>query len=73
MNETDNKSDRLQVKSRPRPGISPSSTGLSIIAPPPYTQKKNGNSSTENTPDLISFTSPTPNTKVNELCQQINK
>lgn len=73
MSETDSKIDRLQVKSRPRPGTGSSSTGLSIIAPPPCSQKKNGNTSTESTPDLISFTSPTPNTKLIEFCQQINR
>lgn len=73
MTETDSKSDRLQVKSRPRPGISPSNTGVSIIAPPPGSQKKNGSTTVQNTtPDLISFTSP-PSTNITEFCQQINK
>lgn len=74
MNETDSRVDRLQVKSRPRPGISSSNTGLSIIAPPPCSQKKNGSANVQNSaaPDLISFTSP-PNTNITNLCQQINK
>lgn len=71
MNETDNRSDRLQVKSRPRPGTSPSSAGVSVIAPPPCSQKKNGNlSQTTAAPDLISFNNPTVSTNLNQFCNQ---
>lgn len=76
MTETDSRSERLQVKSRPRPGTASSNPTTSLIAPPPSVQKRNGNNLSlmeEVTPDLISFTSPPPNNKMIEICQQINK
>lgn len=76
MTETDSRSERLQVKSRPRPGTASSNHTTSLIAPPPSAQKRNGNNLSmkeEITPDLISFTSPPANSKMIEICQQINK
>lgn len=60
MSETDSVSiryERQQSKSRPRPGHSHSPLN-SLIAPPPSSQSKNNKSN--DTPDLISFSSPPP-------------
>lgn len=71
MNETDSqiKYDRQLSKSRPRPGTSSSATANSLLAPPPPSSRKN--SSANDTPDLISFSSP-PATRsdIIEFCNQ---
>ncbi|KAJ8914580.1 hypothetical protein NQ315_017285, partial [Exocentrus adspersus] len=60
MTETDSqmKYDRQLSKSRPRPGSSTSTSSASnpLIAPPPPSSRKNSNAN--DTPDLISFSSP---------------
>lgn len=70
MTETDSqiKYDRQLSKSRPRPGTSTSSASNSLIAPPPSSRK---NSSANDTPDLISFSSPpTSQNDIIEFCNQ---
>lgn len=60
MSETDSASiryERQQSKSRPRPGHSQSPSNA-LIAPPPSSQNKNN--SANDSPDLISFSSPPP-------------
>lgn len=66
MNENDgNKTDKFQVKSRPRPGYLSGNAAHSIIAPPPTTQRRNSALLTDcSSPDLISFTSPPPTNKL---------
>ncbi|KAL3279431.1 hypothetical protein HHI36_016942 [Cryptolaemus montrouzieri] len=60
MSETDSGTsfERNQNKSRPRPGGTFTSQGSSLLAPPPSSQRKNSCSSSNDMPDLISFSSP---------------
>lgn len=79
MNESDcssnNRAERHQIKSRPRPGTVAGSQPNPMIAPPPTSQRRHSTTCTAtdtNAPDLISFTSPPTNDMVVEFCQQIN-
>ncbi|XP_071051233.1 phosphatidylinositol 4-phosphate 3-kinase C2 domain-containing subunit beta [Onthophagus taurus] len=74
MTETDtNRNERLQVKSRPRPGTLQTNPTTPLIAPPPPIGQRRNSSTSNNssveisTPDLISFSSPPPNNKVLDL------
>nr|CAH7729175.1 unnamed protein product [Callosobruchus chinensis] len=78
MTETDScvKYDRQTSKSRPRPGGAQSSGNASnpLIAPPPSSQRKTSMTDNE-TPDLISFSSPPPaintfTSNIIEFCNQ---
>lgn len=76
MTETDsNRSDRLVVKSRPRPGAISNSQTPSLIAPPPISARRNSTATPPildaSTPDLISFTSPDTSQELLQFCRQI--
>lgn len=72
MNETDSnhsKNDRQQSNPRPRPGPSVGNHSSALIAPPPHSSRKN--SSSIDTPDLISFANPPTSTdNILELCNK---
>nr|CAI5868864.1 unnamed protein product [Callosobruchus analis] len=78
MTETDSclKYDRQTSKSRPRPGGAQSSGNAPnpLIAPPPSSQRKTSMTDNE-TPDLISFSSPPPtiNTFTSDIIEFCNQ
>lgn len=74
MTETDSvRTDRMQVKSRPRPEGSSLNQASALIAPPPSFQRRNSNATNptgSSSTDLISFTSPPVNNAIIEFENQ---
>lgn len=76
MTENDtNRNERLQVKSRPRPGGTSVNQSGNLIAPPPTIQRRtsttsNPATSSSATVDLISFTSLPTNNDIMEFENQ---